>query len=202
MRSWTSAEDLRLLSGILRFGIEDWSQIAAFVGSGRSKSQCHQRWTRGLDPRIIKATWTPQQDELLLMLVALYGQKGWTRISIGLGNRCDVQCRYRYNVLKKDSDFDAKMRAARQKVMANPAIIGRPLRPFRTPQRKRVHTSVPGRDGLLIPISVPCTGDGDDENDGIFGAAQTEEVGEMFESTEAHTGAFEESASSDFDESE
>jgi hypothetical protein len=195
MRSWTGAEDLRLLSGILRSGIDDWSRIAAFVGSGRSKSQCHQRWTRGLDPRIIKETWTPQQDELLLMLVALYGQKGWTRISIGLGNRCDVQCRYRYNVLKKDSDFDAKMRAAKQKVMANPAIIGRQLRPFKTPQRNRACTA---GTGLMIAVSM--TGDGDEDT--IFGGPAAEEMGNVFESGKDHTGAFEESASSDFDESE
>lgn len=134
-RSWTNAEDLRLVAGILQFGADDWSRVTAFVGSGRSKSQCHQRWTRGLDPRIIKATWTSQQDETLLMLVALYGRKCWTSVAFGMGNRCDVQCRYRFNILRKDVNFDARMRAAGQKIRANPAILGRPLMPWRPRKR-------------------------------------------------------------------
>jgi hypothetical protein len=83
----------------------DWIAIANFVGNSRTKSQCHQRWTRGLDPNITKTKWTHEQDSRLLMIVQIFGSKSWSKVSSELGNRCDVQCRYRYRQLMKDPRF-------------------------------------------------------------------------------------------------
>jgi hypothetical protein len=98
---WTEYEDIRLLAGIHRHGLEAWGSIARFVGTNRTKAQCCQRWSRGLDPRISKSPWSPADDEKLQALVAAYGQKSWTRIATEFGNRCDVQCRYRFNQLRQ-----------------------------------------------------------------------------------------------------
>lgn len=111
-RPWTTYEDRRLLAGLHRFGFEDWALIAQFVGNGRSKAQCSQRWTRGLDPKITKDQWSEEQDSKLLQLIAAYGDKSWTKIASQMGNRCDVQCRYRYKQLCKDDDFQEKMAQA------------------------------------------------------------------------------------------
>jgi hypothetical protein len=184
-RAWTQHEDLRLLAAIYRFGIDNWERISTFVGSGRSKSQCHQRWTRGLDPRIVKATWTTEQDEQLLMLVALYGEKRWTRVAVGVGNRCDVQCRYRYNVLKKSEGFKTRFTAASMKVHANPTLAGR-LVPLAKVKRKRPKdTSLAQGDTgeLLIAEDQEGEGEGDDP-----------------QSESSRT--FEETETSDFDESD
>jgi hypothetical protein len=91
---WTAAEDQRLLGGILRFGLENWQTIAAFVGNGRNRAQCAQRWSRGLNPRICKREWTAQEERQLHALVAQFGEKRWAKIASILGNRSDVQCRY------------------------------------------------------------------------------------------------------------
>jgi hypothetical protein len=99
-QQWTAAEDARLLAGIRRFGFENWSSVARFVGNGRSRSQCSQRWQRGLDPRISRTPWTTQDDTLLLSLVSKYGEKSWIRVCTEIGNRSDVQCRYRYMQLQ------------------------------------------------------------------------------------------------------
>jgi hypothetical protein len=115
-RPWTNYEDQRLLAGIHRYGLDDWQLIALFVGNGRTKSQCSQRWSRGLDPKICKEQWSPVQDDRLIELVALYGEKCWTRVAMELGNRCDVQCRYRYRQLQKEPGFDAKHANAVEKV--------------------------------------------------------------------------------------
>jgi nuclear transport factor 2 (NTF2) superfamily protein len=111
-RPWSSYEDQRLLAGIYRFGFVDWQLIAMFVGNGRTKAQCSQRWTRGLDPKLCKEQWSTEEDARLVDLVALYGEKSWTRIVSELGNRCDVQCRYRYKQLQKDVGFEEKLTAA------------------------------------------------------------------------------------------
>jgi hypothetical protein len=99
-RPWTEYETQRLLAGIHRFGTDEWSAVATFVGNGRTRSQCVQRWVRGLDPRISKDRWTKDDEGRLLSLVAKYGTRGWTKVAGELGNRSDVQCRYHWHQLK------------------------------------------------------------------------------------------------------
>jgi hypothetical protein len=93
---WTAIEDNRLLAAIHRYGTDDWRLVASFVGSNRSRGQCSQRWFRGLDPRISRGRWTEDEEVELLRLVREHGDRSWIRISNALGNRSDVQCRYRY----------------------------------------------------------------------------------------------------------
>jgi hypothetical protein len=106
-RAWTPYEDQRLLAGILRCGIENWTAISKFVGNGRTRSQCSQRWYRGLDPKISKDQWTKEEEQRLLYLVMQHGDKSWTNIAVKLGNRSDVQCRYRYRQLQKERGLAA-----------------------------------------------------------------------------------------------
>jgi hypothetical protein len=101
-RPWTPYEDQRLLCGIYKFGIENWTVISRFVGNGRSRSQCSQRWYRGLDPTISKFPWSLTEEQTLLGLVSRLGDRSWTRIASKMGNRSDVQCRYKYKQLQKD----------------------------------------------------------------------------------------------------
>jgi hypothetical protein len=95
-RTWSSAEDCRLLAALFRFGTDSWHAVAAFVGNGRDRSQCSQRWHRGLDPRISRRPWTTEEDQQFDELVQEYGTRNWSKISAIMGNRSDVQCRYRY----------------------------------------------------------------------------------------------------------
>jgi hypothetical protein len=101
MRLWTWGEDKRLLAGILRFGLGNWSAISRFLGSSRSRSQTSQRWFRGLNPMISRDGWTSEQDEALLHLSRVLGTKSWVDIARRLGNRSDVQCRYRHHQLTR-----------------------------------------------------------------------------------------------------
>jgi len=101
---WTSEEDINLLAGVLRFGIDNWSIISDIVGNNRSRAQCSQRWFRGLDPRICKKRWTSEEDKLLLEMVSKYGETSWAKISSAIGNRSDVQCRYRFHQIRKSEE--------------------------------------------------------------------------------------------------
>jgi hypothetical protein len=103
-RSWNTQEDNRLLAAVRKYGLgagSTWSTIADFVGNGRTRSQCSQRWIRVLDPRICNQQWNREEDQSLLSLVAQHGEKAWMKIATLLGNRSDVQCRYRYFQLQK-----------------------------------------------------------------------------------------------------
>lgn len=101
-RSWTSHEDMRLLAGVHKHGLDSWSNVSHFVGNGRSRSQCSQRWLRVLDPKISKDQWTSNESAMLLSLVAQYGEKSWMKVATELGNRSDVQCRYHYQQLQRE----------------------------------------------------------------------------------------------------
>lgn len=107
-QQWTHIEDMRLLAGLHRFGMENWTLVAQFVGNGRSRSQCSQRWLRGLDPRISRNHWTREEEEKLLKLVEKLGDKSWIRVASEMGNRSDVQCRYRYLQIQKEAKTDVK----------------------------------------------------------------------------------------------
>ena len=98
-RTWTNIEDQRLLAGVFRYGSENWKMIARFVGNGRTRAQCSQRWVRGLNPKISKKNWNDEENKLLEELVKLHGNKSWTKISASFGHRSDVQCRYHYKQL-------------------------------------------------------------------------------------------------------
>jgi hypothetical protein len=100
-QSWSIAEDIRLMSGIYQYGVGNWSTISRFVGNGRSRTQCAQRWTRSLNPHIQKDTWTPEEEATLIAFVCQFGNKSWSRIASQLGTRSDVQCRYHYHQMLK-----------------------------------------------------------------------------------------------------
>ena len=100
-RPWADNEDNRLLMGVFLYGLENWNSISNYVGNGRLRSQCMQRWTRGLDPRISKKQWSKEEEDLLLKLVEEYKDRSWTRIASHFGNRSDVQCRYKYIQLQR-----------------------------------------------------------------------------------------------------
>lgn len=107
-RPWSHVEDNRLLAAVNKLGISDWEAIAKFVGNGRSRPQCSQRWKRALDPRISREPWTKAEEQKLIDLVHEYGPKGWGRISMLMGRRSDLQCRYRYEQIRKKQREECK----------------------------------------------------------------------------------------------
>ena len=111
-RPWNQQEDIRLLAGILHHGTDNWSLVSEIVGETRTRAQCSQRWFRGLDPRISKKRWNPEEDKKLLEFVEEYGETAWAKIASSMGNRSDVQCRYHYQQLKKSSKKPGKHRSS------------------------------------------------------------------------------------------
>jgi hypothetical protein len=106
---WTDAEDMRLLVAVSRSGARDWRSISEFVGSGRSSSQCNQRWCRALDPAILHRPWSDADDQQLLRAVEVLGKSSWCQIAKIMTGRTDLQCRYRYLQLAKVTEVEEKV---------------------------------------------------------------------------------------------
>jgi hypothetical protein len=101
---WSPAEDARLQQAVEEHGMNNWHLIATAVGGDRTKAQCAQRWTRGIDPKIDKRNWSFEEEQKLIELVRIHGSRSWTKIADAMGNRTDVQCRHRWQQLVKKSD--------------------------------------------------------------------------------------------------
>ena len=109
---WTQEEDQKLKEAVDAYGCNNWGAVVSVVGNGRTRSQCAQRWNRVIDPRISKANWTTEEEEKLLRVVEKYGTKQWTRVAAEMGNRSDVQCRFKYKFImdkKKKPDDPMQM---------------------------------------------------------------------------------------------
>ncbi|OHT14123.1 Myb-like DNA-binding domain containing protein [Tritrichomonas foetus] len=107
-RLWTKEEDRRLLHAIYIFGLGKWKDICVFVGGGRTRAQCSQRWYRSIDPRISKDRWTSDEDQRLMQSVTVNGDHTWTKVAFDVKTRTDVQCRYRYNQIQKSTNYSTK----------------------------------------------------------------------------------------------
>lgn len=101
---WTPEEDEKLIQAVKTHGAENWIMIAQYVGGGRTRSQCSQRWLRVINPKLRKLNWSTEEDTLLLQAVEKVGTKSWSKVAAIVGQRCDVQCRYRYQQLMKQQN--------------------------------------------------------------------------------------------------
>jgi hypothetical protein len=144
---WTEYEDVRLLAGIHKFGLGNWGSIARFIGNNRTKAQSCQRWCRGLDPRISKASWSEADDRKLEALVERFGQKAWTRIALEFGNRCDVQCRYRFTQLQQAHFSRKPISEESEKSSESPTVE----------VRRRAKTLLPSIHTLIAGSDFPGT---------------------------------------------
>jgi nuclear transport factor 2 (NTF2) superfamily protein len=149
-RAWNTYEDNRLIAGVFRFGVEDWTSIARFVGNGRTRSQASQRWQRGLDPRISRDRWSPTEDRTLVCLVQNCGDKSWTQVAAQMGHRSDVQCRYRYMQILKNTRIPAQVGVRRAHSGFNQAMGPRLVIP-RTAQQPMA----PPRAAVRMSMSAP-----------------------------------------------
>ncbi|ETN63276.1 myb [Anopheles darlingi] len=92
---WTKHEDAALKTLVEQHG-ERWEIISRLL-KDRNDVQCQQRWTKVVNPDLIKGPWTKEEDEKVVSLVAKYGPKKWTLIARHLRGRIGKQCRERWH---------------------------------------------------------------------------------------------------------
>ncbi|XP_047036496.1 transcriptional activator Myb isoform X2 [Helicoverpa zea] len=92
---WTKEEDKKLKAYVKMYN-ENWDLISAEFAD-RSDVQCQQRWTKVVNPELVKGPWTKEEDEKVMELVAKYGPKKWTLIARHLKGRIGKQCRERWH---------------------------------------------------------------------------------------------------------
>ncbi|XP_076883616.1 transcription factor MYB58-like [Bidens hawaiensis] len=86
--SWSAEEDEKLISYIQRYGIWNWSQMPKFAGLSRSGKSCRLRWMNYLKPDLKKGGFSKEEEESILHLRSLLGNK-WSVIASRLPGRTD-----------------------------------------------------------------------------------------------------------------
>lgn len=95
---WNVDEDKQLKVAVSVYGPKLWKVIATHV-SGRTEVQCRERWCNVLDPSLVSAEWTAEEDQRLEAATEKYGLHRWSAVAIDLSPRTDNQCWRRWKVL-------------------------------------------------------------------------------------------------------
>ncbi|CAN0924363.1 Transcription factor MYB94 [Linum grandiflorum] len=98
---WTPEEDILLVSYVHHHGPSNWRSIPTNTGLRRCSKSCRLRWTNYLRPGIKRGNFTHQEDQMIIHLQALLGNR-WAAIASYLPERTDNDIKNYWNThLKK-----------------------------------------------------------------------------------------------------
>ncbi|KAL2531654.1 Transcription factor [Abeliophyllum distichum] len=100
--AWTEEEDNLLRKCIDKYGEGKWHQVPLRAGLNRCRKSCRLRWLNYLRPNIKRGDFTPDEDDLIMRLHKLLGNR-WSLISGRLPGRTanDVKNHWNSHLQKK-----------------------------------------------------------------------------------------------------
>nr|BAC75671.1 transcription factor MYB101 [Lotus japonicus] len=98
---WTPEEDAILVDYIQKHGHGSWRALPKLAGLNRCGKSCRLRWTNYLRPDIKRGKFTEEEEQLIINLHAVLGNK-WSAIAGHLPGRTDNEIKNFWNThLKK-----------------------------------------------------------------------------------------------------
>ncbi|KAK4430019.1 Transcription factor [Sesamum alatum] len=98
---WTAEEDQKLLAYIHQHGHGSWRALPPKAGLQRCGKSCRLRWTNYLRPDIKRGKFSLQEEQTIIQLHALLGNR-WSTIASYLSKRTDNEIKNYWNThLKK-----------------------------------------------------------------------------------------------------
>ncbi|KAJ0243663.1 SANT/Myb domain-containing protein [Hirschfeldia incana] len=93
---WTPEEDEKLIDHIQEHGHRSWRALPKQAGLNRCGKSCRLRWTNYLRPDIKRGNFTEEEEETIINLHALLGNK-WSSIASNLPGRTDNEIKNYWN---------------------------------------------------------------------------------------------------------
>ncbi|KAK8887048.1 hypothetical protein M9Y10_038084 [Tritrichomonas musculus] len=110
-------EDMLLLHAVQSLGTGDWHIIASRV-PGRNARQCRERWNNYVNPALISAPWTAEEDCFLMEKYQELGPR-WRTIASYFASRSTNSIKNRFTILqrrqKKKNSKKSKEKQSAQK---------------------------------------------------------------------------------------
>ncbi|XP_031390203.1 transcription factor MYB41 [Punica granatum] len=98
---WDAEEDKKLADYIQKHGPGGWISLPKLAGLNRCGKSCRLRWINYLRPDIKRGSFTPEEEQTILKLHAVLGNK-WSAIATHLPGRTDNEIKNFWNThLKK-----------------------------------------------------------------------------------------------------
>ncbi|CAN7067940.1 unnamed protein product [Brassica rapa subsp. trilocularis] len=93
---WTQDEDDKLIDHIQKHGHGSWRALPKQAGLNRCGKSCRLRWTNYLRPDIKRGNFTEEEEETIINLHSLLGNK-WSSIASNLPRRTDNEIKNYWN---------------------------------------------------------------------------------------------------------
>uniref|UniRef100_A0A5B6YR21 Putative MYB domain class transcription factor n=1 Tax=Davidia involucrata TaxID=16924 RepID=A0A5B6YR21_DAVIN len=118
--AWTKEEDDRLIAYIRAHGEGCWRSLPKAAGLLRCGKSCRLRWINYLRPDLKRGNFTDEEDELIIKLHSLLGNK-WSLIAGRLPGRTDNEIKNYWNTHIRRKLFNRGIDPATHRPINEPA---------------------------------------------------------------------------------
>ncbi|KAH0795797.1 Myb-like DNA-binding domain containing protein [Histomonas meleagridis] len=92
---WTKEEDQYLTNLMNQNPSISWCSLVPLF-KGKTAQQIAGRWEKVLNPKLVKGSWTYEEDQIIRNFVQINGAKDWYKLAKLLPGRIGKQCRERW----------------------------------------------------------------------------------------------------------
>ncbi|XP_004246186.1 transcription factor MYB53 [Solanum lycopersicum] len=119
---WTSEEDEKLVEYIKENGHGNWQLIPKRAGLNRCGKSCRLRWTNYLRPDIKRGAFSEEEEEIIINLHSLLGNK-WSKIASHLPGRTDNEIKNLWNTHLKKKLFKSGIDPVTHQPITDPNLL-------------------------------------------------------------------------------